>query len=207
MPEQGVVFCCFNNHFKILPGTFGGWMRILRQVEGSVLWLLGLEAAGEANLRKEAAACGVAPERLVFAPLLPQAQHLARYRLADIFLDTLPCGAHTTASDALRAGVPVLTLRGRAFAGRVAASLLTAVGLPELVVESAEEYECLAVALAGDPARMRNLRERLAAGRPTAPLFDTVQVTRDIEAAYLEMVRRHHAGLPPDHLGIPASSG
>ncbi|HZY18587.1 MAG TPA: tetratricopeptide repeat protein [Ramlibacter sp.] len=205
LPEQGIVLCCFNNNYKITPETFDSWTRILRRVEGSVLWLLAADAAAVANLRREAVARGIAAERLVFAKFAPLADHLARYRLADLFLDTLPYNAHTTGSDALWCGVPVVTLQGRAFAGRVAASLLHAVGLQELVTHSRQDYENLAVALASDPVRLGELRRRLEAERQTAPLFDTARSTRAIEAAYEEMVRRHRAGLPPEHLRIPAS--
>ena len=202
LPEQGTVFCCFNASYKIAPSTFDSWMRILRRVEGSVLWLYEGDRAASTNLRREAAARGVAPDRLVFAGHLPAAEHLARYQLADLFLDTLPYNAHTTASDALWRGVPVLTLRGKAFAGRVAASLLHAAGLSELVTDSAAAYENLAVALALEPARLGELRRRLAAQNPSAPLFDTARTTRAIEQAYMEIVHRQRSGLPPDHLDI-----
>ena len=202
LPEHGVVFCCFNGQYKILPATFESWMRILQQVDSSVLWLLAGESAARDNLRSEAARRGVDPDRLVFAGFAPQADHLARYPLADLFLDTLPCNAHTTASDALRMGVPVLTLRGRAFAGRVASSLLNAIGLPELVTDSPAHYERLAIELALDSERRGELRAQLARNRTSAPLFDTERTTRAIEAAYREMVRRQRAGLAPDHLAI-----
>ena len=152
LPEQGFVFCCFNNNWKITPDVFGVWMRLLHAVEGSVLWLFGDNESAERNLRVEAQARGIDPSRLVFAGRLPLEEHLARHRLADLFLDTLPCNAHTTASDALWAGLPVLTREGTAFAGRVAASLLYAVGLPELVTHSIEDYEALALRLARDPS-------------------------------------------------------
>ena len=143
LPETGFVFCCFNNNYKILPDIFNSWMAILGQVEGSVLWLLEDNARAAENLRKEAAARGVDPKRIVFAKRVPLADHLARHRLADLFLDTLPYNAHTTASDALWAGLPVLTRTGETFAGRVATSLLNAIGLPELVTRTREEYESL----------------------------------------------------------------
>jgi predicted O-linked N-acetylglucosamine transferase (SPINDLY family) len=197
LPAQGFVFCCFNNSWKILPAQFTAWMRLLLALPGSVLWLIDEGAATQANLRREAAAQGVAPGRLVFAPRLPLAEHLARHALADLFLDTLPYNAHTTASDALWAGLPVLTQLGEAFAGRVAASLLRAVGLAELVVATADDYAALALALARDPARLAALRQRLAATRGTAPLFDTDRFARQLEAAFVIMVRRQRAGLPP----------
>lgn len=185
LPEAGFVFCCFNHNFKITPPVFDIWMRLLEQVPGSVLWLR--EGAGEI-LRREAAARGIAPERLVFAGYVPPEVHHARHQLADLFLDTLPYNAHATAADALRAGLPVLTRLGESYPGRVAASLVTAAGLPELVAHSADEYEKLALTLARDPARLKALRERLAANHATAPLFDTAALARNIEAAYLKLL-------------------
>ncbi|WP_207460818.1 tetratricopeptide repeat protein [Azospirillum sp. SYSU D00513] len=204
LPEQGFVFCCFNSPYKIGPAMFDLWGRLLRAVPGSVLWLFAGNAAAEANLRREAALRGIAPERLVFAPPLPLAGHLARHRLADLFLDTLPYNAHTTASDALWAGLPVLTCRGRSFAGRVAASLLGAAGLPELVTESLEDYEVAALSLARDPARLRALAGRLAAARTSCPLFDTPGFARHIEAAYQAMWDLHRAGAAPRPITVPA---
>ena len=187
LPESGFVFCCFNHNFKITPPVFDIWMRLLQQVPGSVLWLR--EGAGE-TLRREAAARGVAPERLVFAGHVPLEVHHARHQLADLFLDTLPYNAHATAADALAAGLPVLTRLGESYPGRVAASLVTAAGLPELVTHSAEEYENLALTLARDPARLKALHDRLAANRATAPLFDTTRLARNIEAAYLALLEK-----------------
>ncbi len=189
LPEQGMVFCCFNGSVKITPPVFAVWMRLLAQKPGSVLWLLDANAAAKENLRREASAAGIAPERLIFAPRLPPAQHLARHRLADLFLDTLPYNAHTTASDALWTGLPVLTCRGETFPGRVAASLLTAVGMEELITSSLPEYEALALALAADPARLAGLKAKLAANRSAAPLFDTARFARGIEAAYEQMMK------------------
>ena len=202
LPDQGPVFCCFNAHYKITPAMFDGWMRILRRVPGSVLWLLDGASHTLVNLRREAAHRGVGPDRLIFAPRLPLADHLARVRLADLFLDTLPCNAHTTASDALWAGLPVLTRAGESFAGRVAASLLHAIGLPELITHSEAEYEALAVELATSRERLMRLRQSLARNRLTAPLFDTTRITRHIEAAYVKMLERHDAGLAPDHIDL-----
>ncbi len=202
LPEQGVVFCCFNNAYKISPERFRTWMRILRRVEGSVLWLFQGEAQAIANLRREAAAAGVDPERLVFAGFVPLAEHLGRYALVDVFLDTGPYNAHTTASDALWCGVPVVTRVGEVFAGRVAASLLRAVGLPEGVTDSEQSYENLAVAWADDPARLVRLRERLIAQRESAPLFNAAETTLAIEWAFEEMLRRQGAGLSPEHLQL-----
>jgi protein O-GlcNAc transferase len=187
LPAQGIVFCCFNNNWKITPAIFDVWMRLLRKVAGSVLWLRCDSQHAEQNLCKEATARGIDPARLVFADPLPLSDHLARHCLADLFLDTLPCNAHTTASDALWAGLPVVTCRGKAFAGRVAASLLTAAGLPELLTDSLEEYEALALRLATDPLLRSGLRERLRKNRLECSLFDTDRFCRHIEAAYTTM--------------------
>jgi protein O-GlcNAc transferase len=194
LPEDSFVFCCFNGSNKIMPETFDVWMRILHTVEKSVLWLLQEHPSATLNLRREAKARGVAPERLVFARRIAMPDHLARLKLADLALDTLPYGAHTTASDALWAGVPVLTRTGKTFAGRVAASLLNAVGLPELVVHSAEQYHSLATELAQSPARLAGIRTRLAANRETMSLFDTPRITRNLEAAYIDIWNRHQIG-------------
>ena len=202
LPEKGFVFCCFNNNWKITPDVFGVWMRLLHAVEGSALWLLGDNESAERNLRKEAQARGIDPARLVFARRLPLDEHLARHRLADLFLDTLPCNAHTTASDALWAGLPVLTREGTSFAGRVAASLLYAVGLPELVTHSTEEYEALALQLAKDPSLLEAYRNRLATNRLTHPLFDTDRFRRHIEAAYLQMWKIWQRGEQPRSFAV-----
>ncbi len=190
LPASGFVFCCFNNNYKITPAVFDIWMRLLQRVPGSVLWLLQDSPAVVRNLQQQAQQRGVAPERLVFAPRMPLPAHLARHRLADLFLDTLVYNAHTTASDALWAGLPVLTCAGGTFASRVAASLLRAADLPELVTENTDDYEALAYTLATDPTMLANLRTRLAEGRATCALFDTAQFTRDMESAYEGMVGR-----------------
>jgi len=200
LPRDAFVFCCFNNTFKLAPRMFDVWMRILRDVDGSVLWLMEDNAWAAANLRKEARARGVDEERLVFARRVPLAQHLARHRLADLFLDTLPYNAHTTASDALWMTLPVLTCIGESFAGRVAASLVHAVGMGELVVVTLDEYEARATALARDAQALAALRDKLAASLRGAPLFDARAFTRDLEAAYRAMHARRLAGLPPDHI-------
>ena len=202
LPERGFVFCCFNNNYKILPATFDAWMRILKAVDGSVLWLLQDDARTAGHLRREAQARGVDGARLVFAQRLPLDEHLARHRLADLFLDTWPYNAHTTASDALWAGLPVLTLKGKSFASRVAASLLHAVNLPELITGSPQAYETAAMALAQDPARLAALRAKLEQGRNTAPLFDGKRMARHLEAAYEALFARHAAGLSPEHVDI-----
>jgi len=202
LPDEGFVFACFNNNYKITPEVFDVWMRLLAQVDGSVLWLLADNEDAVANLRREALARGIASSRLVFAPRAPLPEHLARHRLADLFLDTLPCNAHTTASDALWAGLPVLTCLGATFAGRVAASLLTAVGLPELVTPDLAAYEALALQLATDAGRLAMLRQKLQAQRDSAPLFDTPRFTAHLEKAYLQMVERYRQGLAPQALVI-----
>lgn len=183
LPESGFVFCSFNQNWKFGRQTYAIWMRLLVQVEGSVLWLKQPAEAAD-NLRAAAAAHGVDPARLVFAPHAPMEVHLARHALADLFLDTSPYNAHATAADALWAGLPVLTCLGTSYAGRVAASQLTALGLEDLIARSAEDYEALALTLARDPARLAALRAKLAAARATAPLFDTARFARDLEALY-----------------------
>lgn len=205
LPEQGFIFCCFNNNYKILPDIFDIWMRVLKQVESSVLWLLEDNAAASTNLRKEAVARGVNAERLIFAKRIPLPEHLARHRCADLFIDTLPYNAHTTAGDALWAGLPVLTCLGKTFVGRVAASMLNAMHLPELITENLEDYERRAIELATDPEKLAGIKQKLAGNRLTTPLFDAKAFTKHIEAAYIAMVERHRAGLPPDHIVIPNS--
>ena len=202
LPPQGFVFCCFNNCYKITPETFAAWMRILREVSGSVLWLLEGGATAMANLRREAQARGVDPGRLVFARRLPLPEHLARHRMADLFLDTLPVNAHTTASDALWSGLPVLTRSGESFSSRVAASLLKAVGMSELCVDTEQQYVALAIALANDPPRISRVRAKLNEQRLTAPLFDTERFTLNLEHAYSKMIERYQAGQPPDHITV-----
>jgi protein O-GlcNAc transferase len=197
LPEQGLIFCSFNNNYKINPEMFDVWMRLLRNVESSVLWLFEGSSDAAENLRREAAKRGVFAERLVFAPRASLELHLARHRLADLFLDTLPYNAHTTASDALWMGVPVLTCLGSTFAGRVAASLLAAVGLPELIATSLEQYESLALDLAHDPDRLAALKAKLLRNRETHPLFDTRRFARNIEAAYAMMWERSQRNEPP----------
>ena len=202
LPEQGFVFCCFNNNYKITPSTFDRWMRILNAVPGSVLMLyVGNETARD-NLRKETQQRGVAPERVVFADRLPYEEHLARYRAMDLFLDTLPYNAGATASDALWVGLPVLTLMGESFASRYAASLLNAVQLPELITSTADQYEALAIDLATYPEKLEVLKVKLQHNRLKSPLFDTQGFTRNLEAAYIAMYERYLADLPPDHLQI-----
>ena len=199
------MFCSFNNSYKLTPQFFDIWMRLLRQVEGSVLWLLGTSEAATRNLCNEASARGVDPSRLVFAPKTEMPKHLARHRLADLFLDNLPVNAHTAASDALWAGLPVLTCMGESFVGRVAASLLSAVGLPELVTRSLDEYEALALKLATDPALIASLRQKLDRNRKTCPLFDTDRLRHDIERAYITMWEITRRGEPPRSFVVDAT--
>jgi protein O-GlcNAc transferase len=199
LPEAGFVFCCFNQSIKLSPAIFDVWMRLLRAVEGSVLWLRDNGAAASTNLRDEAVRRGVSDERLVFAPRVPLlADHLARQRQADLFLDTLNYNAHTTASDALFVGVPVVTRIGEAYAARVGASLDRAIGLPELVTESLEDYEALALKIANEPSLLASLKSKLARNRKDFPLFDTARFTRNLEAAYTIMHERYRRGEAPE---------
>jgi predicted O-linked N-acetylglucosamine transferase (SPINDLY family) len=203
LPEKGFVFCCFNNNHKITPPVFDVWMRLLTACPGSVLWLLGDNPYAIHNLRREAVARGVDPARLVFAPRVPVDDHLERHCLADLFLDTLPYNAHATASDALWAGLPLLTCKGNTFPGRVGASMLQAVGLPELVTSTLAEYEELALTLARNPERLAAIKEKLMRNRDTEPLFDTARFTRDLESAYIAMWERQEAGLAPTSFAVP----
>ena len=184
LPSNGFVFCCFNNNYKISPKEFDIWMRLLGGVESSVLWLLKSNKWAEHYLKREAEARGISAERLIFAEKVPQAEHLARQKLADLFLDTFNYNAHTTTSDALWAGLPVVTKLGEGFAARVAGSLLTAIDLPELITESEEAYEALALTLATDPKRLGQIKSKLDRNRLTQPLFDSEMYTRHLEAGY-----------------------
>ncbi|HEX4026402.1 MAG TPA: tetratricopeptide repeat protein [Rhizomicrobium sp.] len=196
LPREGFVFCNFNQSYKLTPDVFAAWMRILKAVDGSVLWLLDARPPFQANLSQQAERHGIAPERLVFAPSLPHEQHLARLKQADLFLDTLPYNAHTTASDALWAGLPLLTCLGTSFPGRVAASLLYAIGMPEMVTRSIADYERLAIHLAEDTEALQAARQKLAANRLTTPLFDTDLFRRNLEAAYTSMRQAWKNGEP-----------
>ena len=202
LPEAAFVFCCHNNTYKITPQQYDLWMRLLTKLPHAVLWLVGDNETARRNLRAQAQARGVAAERIVFAPRVPYAQYLAQYRQADLFLDTLPFNAGTTASDALWAGLPVLTEQGHTFAGRMAASLLAAVGLPELITPSREAYEAMAMKLALEPELLRSLRDRLQAHLPSAPLFDTRGFARKLERAFEHMVARQQQGLAPEHIDV-----
>jgi predicted O-linked N-acetylglucosamine transferase (SPINDLY family) len=202
LPNESFIFCSFNNNFKITPGVFDTWIRILKSVDASVLWLLEDNPSAAMNLQKEAALRGLNPARLIFAKRMNLPEHLARHKLADLFLDTLPCNAHTTASDALWAGLPVLTCMGESFASRVAASLLYAIELPELVTETQTDYEALAVELAKNPAKLKVIKGKLEKNRLTTPLFDTTVFAKHIETAYTKMYERYQADLPADHIYI-----
>lgn len=205
LPATGFIFCSFNHDYKINPPMFEVWMRLLHRVPGSVLWLMKLNSSAEANLVREARARGVDPARMIFATRVPSVgDHLARYQLAGLFLDTTPYNAHTTASDALRAGLPVLTVQGTAFPGRVAGSLLHAIGLPELIAPTLEAYEELAVRIASDAAELDDLKGRLRANRESHPLFDTKRFCRNLEQAYTGMQERRQAGKGPEHFSLVA---
>jgi protein O-GlcNAc transferase len=203
LPQDAFVFCCFNANYKITPQVFDRWCALLRRIDGAVLWLYVANAQARRNLSAEAQRRGIDPARLFWAATLPLAQHLQRIQAADLFLDTWPVNAHTTASDALWAGVPVLTVLGETFAARVAASLLESAGLPELVARDVDAYERLAIELARDRPRLAALRQRLARNRDTCALFDSARYTRDFEALIERMMERQDRGLPPEHLAAP----
>jgi len=202
LPAQGFVFCCHNSNYKITPKDFDLWMRLLQRVSGSVLWLFHGSEVIAANFRKEAGARGVNPDRLVFATMMPNAVHLARYRQADLFLDTAFCNAHTTAAEALWAGLPVLTCPGATMASRVAASLLTAIGLEEMITGSPQQYEERAYHLATHPEVLVQIREKLTRNRLASPLFDTGRQVRNLEAAYRTMCQQYRAGLAPESFRV-----
>jgi predicted O-linked N-acetylglucosamine transferase (SPINDLY family) len=204
LPPTGFVFCCFNGATKITPETFSSWLRILARVPESVLFLYAEHASASGNLRREAARGGISADRLIFGGRLPFPEYLARYRLADLFLDTLPYNAGTTASDALWMELPLLTLTGNSFAGRMAASVLRAIGLPELITTTRRGYEAMAVELATNRAKLAEFKQRLKANRDTARLFDTPAFTRDLEAAFTHIHARWNAGLAPDHVDLGA---
>jgi predicted O-linked N-acetylglucosamine transferase (SPINDLY family) len=202
LPDTGFVFCCFNNNYKITAPIFERWMRILQAADGSVLWLLGDNPAAEGNLRRQAQVRGIDPARLVFAPRVSAMDHLARHGHADLFLDTLPFNAHVTASDALWAGLPIVTCLGSAFAGRVAASLLHGAGLPELITSDLDKYEQLSLRLAREPKLLAELRSKLNVKRGRCPLFDTGRFGRNLEAAYQAMSERAQRGEQPSSFAV-----
>jgi predicted O-linked N-acetylglucosamine transferase (SPINDLY family) len=205
LPDQGFVFCCFNNAFKILPTMFDVWMRLVGAIDDSVLWLAEGDPSTVAHLRQEAEQRGISAKRLVFAPRTQRlAEHLARHRQADLFLDTMPFNAHATASDALWAGLPIITCLGSTYAARVTASLLKAVGLDELITGTLQDYEALALKLAQEPAILVSVKERLARNRASFPLFNTERFTRHIESAYATMWQRYQRGEPPSAFAVEA---
>jgi len=202
LPKEGFVFCCFNNTYKITPTSFDSWGRILEKVDDSVLLIYTDNESSQINLTKEITARGIDPNRLIFGNRLSKSKYLARYRVADLFLDTQPYNAGTTASDALRMGLPVLTCIGNSFASRVAASLLNAINLPELITTSQEEYESLAIELATNPVKLKIIKDKLVSNLPTAPLYDTSLFTRHLESAYSIMYDRYQRGLDPDYIYV-----
>jgi predicted O-linked N-acetylglucosamine transferase (SPINDLY family) len=207
LPEQGFAFCCFNTNYKIEPDVFAIWMQLLARVPGSVLWLMDGGEAVRRNLQRAASSHGIAPIRLIFAPRLPHAEHLARHACADLFLDTFYCGAHTTAADALWAGLPVLGYAGGTMAARLGASIVRAAGLPELVAADRGAYEATAFRLATQPGELTALREKLTRNRTTCALFDTARRVREMDRAFEMMWQRHLAGLPPESFAVPPEAG
>ena len=202
LPEKGFVFCCFNNTYKFTPTIFDSWARILKAVKDSVLLIYVDNSSAEANLSQEIIKRGIKPNRLIFGERLKRKEYLARYRVADLFLDTHPYNAGTTASDALKMGLPMLTYLGRSYQARMGASIVNALNLPEMVTNSLEEYESLAIELATNPDKLKKIKEKLQSNLTTAPLFDTPLFTKNIESAYTQMYERHHAGLKPDHIYV-----
>jgi predicted O-linked N-acetylglucosamine transferase (SPINDLY family) len=198
--DNDFVFCCFNNTYKINPAIFDSWMRILKAVDNSFLYLFAPNQLVESNYRKEAIKRGVNENRLIFGGIIPRAEYLARYQVADLFLDTNPYNAGTTASDALWVGLPVLSLKGESFSSRVAASLLTAMEMPELIVETSEEYEAKAIELASDTKKMLAIRKKLERNKLTSKLFDTEEFVKNLENIYKKMNNRRLQGLGPDSI-------
>ena len=203
LPKNAFVFCCFNNDYKFNPQVLDSWSRILLTVKNSVIWISENNEYFRSNIVAEFESRGIDHDRIIFAQRVEMmADHLSRYALADLFLDTHPYNAHTTALDSLKAGVPVLTLMGQSFASRVAASLLNAIGLPELITNTQEEYEALAIDLAMNPQKLTDIKLKLAKNRLTTPLFDTPLFTKNLEAAYIKMIERYQADLEPEHISI-----
>ena len=203
LPKEGFVFCSFNNYYKITPKIFDIWMRLLKKVEGSVLWLTGNNFTGAKNLQKEANQRGVDSNRLIFSKAMPLlADHLARHKSADLFIDTIPYNGHTRASDALWAGLPVLALTGQSFSSRVSASLLNAVGLQELITYSEKEYEDLSIELATNPTRLKEIKSKLEKNKLIKPLFNTKLFTKNIETAYTKIYQKYLKNLPVESIEI-----
>jgi predicted O-linked N-acetylglucosamine transferase (SPINDLY family) len=202
LPKEGFVFCCFNNTFKITPTSFDSWGRILEKVDRSVLLIYADNESAQINLTKEITARGIDPNRLIFGKRLSKSEYLARYQVADLFLDTQPYNAGTTSSDALRMGLPVLTCIGHSFASRMGASVISALNLPELITTTEEEYESLAIELATHPEKLKIIKDKLVSNLPTAPLYDTKLFTKNLESAYTMIYERHHQGLETDHIYV-----
>jgi predicted O-linked N-acetylglucosamine transferase (SPINDLY family) len=202
LPKDSFVFCCFNNNYKIIPEVFDSWIRILGKVPGSVLWLLEDNLEAVENLRNEATHRGLETSRLIFAKRIDLQNHLARHKAADLFLDTFPCNAHTSASDSLWAGLPVLTRIGEGFSSRVASSLLSSIFLPELITKTQGDYESLAIELAENPIKLKAIKDKLKNNQMTSPLFDTPRFTKNIELAYSKMYEHYQNNLSPDHIYI-----
>ena len=202
LPETGFVFCCFNHTYKFTPAIFDSWARILNAVESSVLIVFANNELSKVNLTNEILKRGVVGERLIFADSIPKPEYLARYRVADLFLDTHPYNAGTTASDALKMGLPMLTMIGQSYQARMGASILTSINLPELITNSPKEYEALAIDLATHPEKLKAIKDKLASNLSTAPLFDTKRFTKNIESAYTQMYERSQQGLEPDHIYV-----
>ena len=202
LPEEGFVFCCFNNTYKFTPAVFDSWARILQSVEGSVLIIYANNKLSKINLTKEISNRGIESSRLIFGDNMPRSEYLARYRVADLFLDTWPFNAGTTASDALRMGLPVLTCTGNSFSSMEAAGIIRALNLPELITSSPEEYEALAIELATEPNKLKIIKEKLLDNFSTAPLYDTSLFTKNLESAFTMIYERYHQGLEPDHIYV-----
>jgi predicted O-linked N-acetylglucosamine transferase (SPINDLY family) len=203
LPSSGFVFSCFNHHYKITPSVFASWMKILSNVKGSVLWLSDGNKTGIANLKKEAKNYGIDSNRLIFAPRLDlREDHLNRIKLADLFLDTLPYNAHATTSDALQVGLPVITQIGESFASRVAASLISSVKLTELITTTKESYEELAITLATDPKKLKEIKDKLNKNLASSPLYNTPLYTKQLEAAYMKMYKNYQQGLKPENIYV-----
>jgi len=202
LPEEGFVFCCFNNTYKITPAIFDSWGRILKKVDGSVLLIYADNKSAQVNLTKEITLRGIDPKRLIYGKRLSKFEHLARYQVADLFLDTNPCNAGTTASDALRMGLPLLTHLGQSFASRMGASIVSAINLPELIATSEQDYESIAIELATFPEKLKIVKDKLANNLSTAPLYDTLLFTQCLESAYLKMYETYQHGLDPDHINV-----
>ena len=202
LPEEGFVFCCFNNTYKFTPTIFDSWARILKQVENSVLIVFANNELSQINLTKEIVSRGLKAERLIFGDTVKRPDYLARYRTADLFLDTHPYNAGTTASDALKMGLPMITYLGNCYQARMGASIVSALNLPELITHSLEEYEALAIELATNPEKMQAIKDKLASNLTTAPLYNTKLFVKNLESAYTTMYEKYHEGLEPDHIYV-----